>query len=323
MRVFLTGGTGFIGGRVAEQLRARGDEVVALVRSPQKADRLRRLGCELVQGDLSAAAAMRQGMQGCNGVIHCAAVYAVGIPKSAQPAMLRSNIEGTEHALDAAIEAKVPRIVYVSTVNVFGNTHGKVVDETYRRDLRRGFLTTYDEAKYRAHEVAEDRIVQGAPIVIVQPAGVYGPGDHSELGNVMRQVRKGRLPVIPFADMGIGFVHVDDVASGILLALDRGRIGESYVLAGTNATMRDLVQTTARICGRRVPRLAMPTALIKLSAPLGPIVGPLMGYPPNLREVISASDGVTYWASDQKARDELGFAPRSLEQGLRGTLAVG
>jgi nucleoside-diphosphate-sugar epimerase len=261
-------------------------------------------------------------MSGCDGVIHAAAVYAVGIPKSERAAMLRSNIEGTENVLDAAIAIEVPKIVYVSTVNVFGNTHGKIVDERYRRNLAEGWLTTYDEAKYRAHEVAEDRIVQGAPIVIVQPGGVYGPGDHSELGNMIEQTRKGMLPLIPFADMGIDFVHVDDVAAGLLLALDKGRIGESYVLAGQIGTMRDLVQTTAKVTGKRVPSGKMPTALIKLSAPFGPVIGPLLGFPPNMRELISASDGVTYWATDQKARDELGFAPRGLEQGLRDTLAA-
>jgi nucleoside-diphosphate-sugar epimerase len=136
------------------------------------------------------------------------------------------------------------------------------------------------------------------------------------------QTRKGRLPLIPFADMGIGFVFVDDVADGILLAFDKGELGQSYVLAGERGTMRDLVQTTARVAGRREPKRQMPTALIKMSAPLGPVIGPMLGFPPNIREAISASDGVTYWATDDKARRELGFSPRTLEQGLRDTLAA-
>src|SRR5262249_8719686 len=145
-------------------------------------------------------------------------VYKVGIPKAEQQAMLQANIDGTANALDAAIDAGAPRILYVSTCNIFGNTKGAVVDESYRRNLADGFLSTYDEAKYRAHEVAEDRIAKGAPIIVAQPAGVYGPNDHSELGNMIDQTRKGRMPLIPFPDMGIGFIHVDDVAAGILLA---------------------------------------------------------------------------------------------------------
>ncbi|HET9719187.1 MAG TPA: NAD-dependent epimerase/dehydratase family protein [Solirubrobacteraceae bacterium] len=322
MKAFVTGGTGFIGGRVVAKLRERGDEVVALVRSPERAEPLRALGCQLVAGDLGDAAGMREAMDGCDGVFHVAAVYKVGLPKSQRQALLDSNVQGTANALDAAVQAGVPRILYVSTGNVFGNTHGQVVDESYRRDLGEGFMSVYDEAKYRAHELALQRISQGAPIVIVQPGGVYGPGDHSELGNAIEMTRKGRLPMIPFAEMRMSFVYVDDVADGIILAFDRGQVGESYNLAGERATMRDLVQSTARLTGRREPRREMPTAFMRASAPLGPLIGPLLGFPPNFRELISVSDGVSYWMTDEKARTQLGFSPRGLEQGLRDTLAA-
>jgi nucleoside-diphosphate-sugar epimerase len=317
MRMFVTGATGFIGGRLAVQLRERGDEVVALVRNPAKAGRLQEIGCELVEGDLSSTDVMREAMKGCDGVFHVAAVYAVGIPKSQQAAMLRSNIEGTENALDAAIAAGVPRIVYTSTVGVFGNTGGKIVDESYKRDLSQGFLSTYDEAKYRAHEVALDRIAAGAPIVIVQPAGVYGPHDHSELGNMIRQSSKGLLPLIPFPKSAICVVHVDDVAAGHILAFDAGKPGESYLLTGEPATFKEIVQKSARAAGKWVPRIGLPTAVLKVSAPLGPLVGPVMGFNPNFREMVSASDGVTYLATDARARAELGFRPRSFDDGLR------
>lgn len=320
MRAFVTGGTGFIGGRLVAGLRERGDEVVALVRSPEKASGLRELGCQLVQGDLGDKDTMRRAMEGCDGAFHVAAIYKVGVPKSQRQAMLDANVDGTANTLDAAVEAGVPRIIYVSTGNVFGDTHGKVVDESYHRDLSEGFMSTYDEAKYRAHELALERISQGAPIVIVQPGGVYGPGDHSELGNAIEMTRKGRMPMIPFAEMRMSFIYVDDVADGIIRAFDRGQVGESYILAGERATMKDLVQTTARLVGRREPTREMPTAIMRASAPLGPVIGPLMGFPPNFRELISVSDGVSYWMTDDKARQELGFSPRSLEQGLRDTL---
>jgi dihydroflavonol-4-reductase len=315
----VTGGTGFIGGRLVRRLRERGDDVVALVRSPSKAAALRDSGCELVEGDLSDRDALQRGMEGADAVFHAAAVYKVGIPKSERDAMHEANVGGTENVLDAAIEAGVPRIVYVSTVNVFGNTQGQIVDESYERP-RDGYLSTYDETKYLSHQVAKDRIAKGAPIVIVQPGGVYGPGDHSELGNMMDQTRTGKLKLIPFPDLGLNLVHVDDVADGIVQAHDSGRIGESYVLGGQIATMRDLVQKTAEILGRKPPTRALPTAAVKAAIPIGPLVGKVMGYPPNLRETISASDGVTYWAKDDKARVELDYSPRDLETGLRQTL---
>ena len=322
MRAFVTGATGFIGGHVARKLRERGDDVVALVRSPDRATTLRELGCELVAGDLSDAPAIRRGCEGADSVFHIGAVYKVGIPSSEREPMWDANVRGTERVLDSAHEAGAKRIVYISTVNVFGNTHGELVDESYRRDEREGFLSWYDETKYRAHLVAENRIGKGYPIVVVQPGGVYGPGDHSEIGNMLEQAATGKLKLKMFPETGLMLVHVEDVAEGVLLAHDRGKIGEAYVLAGERARMGELVERAARIAGRKPPRATMPSALIKASAPLGRVVGPMMGFPPNLRELIRVSDGVTYWARDDKARSELGFQPRDLDTGLRQTVGA-
>jgi nucleoside-diphosphate-sugar epimerase len=319
MRAFVTGGTGFIGGRVVRRLRDRGDEVVALVRSPGKATDLAELGCELVEGDLTSAEAIRRGVQGCDAVFHIAAVYKVGIPASEREPMREANVHGTELVLDSAVEAGVKKIVYVSTIGVFGNTRGEIVNESYHHDGK-SFLSCYEETKYQSHEVANDRIERGAPIVIVQPGGVYGPGDHSELGNIIDQTRTGKLKMLMFAETGFNLVHVDDVAEGILLAHDRGQIGEAYVLGGEISTMGDLIRKVADISGREAPSREMPVSLMKMAIPIGPVVGKVMGFPPNLRELIRSSDGVTYWATDAKARRELGYAPRDMETGLRQTL---
>lgn len=321
MKAFLTGGTGFIGGRVATALRERGDDVVALARTPVRAGRLADLGCALVAGDLDDDAALRRGVDGCDAAFHVAAVYRVGVPSSERQAILDINVGGTERVLDAAIDAGVARIVHVSTINAFGNTRGQVVDESYQRPDG-DFLSVYDESKYRAHQVALDRIAHGAPVIIVQPCAVYGPGDTSELGTIVEQARSGRLHFVSFPSMGVAMAHVDDIAAGILLAHDRGRIGEAYVLGGEITTMRDIVAAAAETAGRRPPRLTMPAAMIKASIPLAPLVTRVMGLPPNLRELIRASDGVTYWARDDKARRELGYDARDLRTGLSQTFAT-
>jgi nucleoside-diphosphate-sugar epimerase len=222
--------------------------------------------------------------------------------------------------LDAAVDAGVGRIVYVSTGNVYGNTNGQVVDESYVRPQPPKFLSYYDRTKYEAHQVALDRIAKGAPIVIVQPGGVYGPGDSSELGNVIDQTRTGKLKLRMFPSSGFNFIYVEDVADGIMLAYDRGRIGESYNLAGEKATIGDLVDKTAELTRRKPPRITMPAWMMKLAIPIGPLVGKIMGFPPNLAELIRTSDGVTFWMTDEKARTELGFQTRDLETGLRQTL---
>jgi dihydroflavonol-4-reductase len=306
---------------VTRKLRERGDEVVALVRSPERASALRELGCELVEGDLSSEEAVGRGAEGCESVFHVGAVYEVGIPSSEHAAMFDANVSGTERVLDAAVEAGARRIVYVSTVNTFGNTRGQVVDESYRRPDR-DWLSYYDETKYLAHEIAQDRIASGAPIVIAMPGGVYGPGDHSQIGHMIEQAATGKLRARMFPEAGVMLSHVEDVAEGILLVHDRGRIGESYVLAGEQATMGELVDRVCSIAGRRAPRLTMPAAVLKASAPLGGVLGPALGFPPNVRELIKVSDNVTYWARDDKARRELGYAPRDLDTGLRQTLGA-
>lgn len=316
MKAFVTGGTGFIGQRVIRKLRDRGDQVVALVRDPAKAGNL---DAELVQGDLSSADAIRRGMEGADAVFHIAAVYKVGIPKKDQPAMEDANVRGTERILDAAKDAGVARVVYVSTGNVFGDTKGAVVDETYERDLGEGFLSFYDETKYRSHQIAKERIAAGAPVVIVQPGAVYGPGDHSELGNLIDQMRTGKLKMKMFPKSRFNFVFVDDVADGIILAHDKGQIGESYLLGGEVAAMDDLFEKASALMGKKAPRMSLPPAMAKASAPLGPVIGPMMGFPPNMKELVKTSD-VTITFRDDKARRELGYNGRSFEEGLRETI---
>ena len=325
MRAFVTGGTGFLGGRVVRKLRERGDDVVALVRTPSKAVHIRGLGCEIVEGDLSDEDIIRKAVVGCDAVFHIAAMYEVGIPESKQPAMYDANVKGTGRVLDASIDAGVGRIVYVSTVGVFGDTKGRVVDETYEREPT-GFLSYYEETKYFAHELAKDRIAKGAPVVIVQPGGIYGPGDPSVIGTLIGMVRRFGLPFLVFPDSGFNLVYVEDVAEGILLAHDRGRVGESYVLGGEIMSMRDALQRICRAAGKRVPTRVLPSALMRASTPLWPVVSRLTGLPPNAQELM-ANAGATFYATDAKARRELGYAPREGDAGLTelfgATLAPG
>jgi dihydroflavonol-4-reductase len=315
MRAFVTGGSGFIGQALVRALVARGDAVRALVRSRSRAESLAELGCEVVEGDLLSEADLASAIEGCDAAFHLAGVYRVGISAEERPAMLLANVTATERVLDAAHAAGVTRTVHVSTINAFGNTGYRVVDETFERPRPYRYVSFYDETKHLAHLAAQRRIEAGARIVIAQPGGVYGPGDHSEIGGVLRQAAEGRLPAITFGELGMNMVHVDDVAAGIVLAHDRGAIGQSYVLGGEITTMAELVRRVSAIAGRRPPRLSTPTWLLRGVAPLAGLAGR------NVGELISASAAVTYWATDAKARRELGYAPRDLESGLREVFA--
>lgn len=326
MKIFMTGATGFIGGATARLLTGQGHQLTCLVRDRSKASGLEDLGCTLVDGDLSSRPRLAEQMAGHDALLHNAALYEVGIPKDRIPVLRKANVEGTVNTLEAALEAGIPRVLYVSTCAAFGNTHREVATEDYRRpDLDNpdglDFTSVYEETKYEAHQIAKNLIkTRNLPCVIVQPAGVYGPDDHSELGATMSQFLDGKLPMVPFPEFGTGLTHVDDIAAGFALALDKGEVGESYILNEGNYTMRQALEAVGELAGRKVPKRNMPTPVLKALRPIGPLVGKIMDQPPNLAELISSADGVTFWADGSKARTELGWHPRDLKTGLRLTL---
>ena len=304
MRIFATGSTGFLGSVVADRLRARGDTVVSLVRDPAKAGLLRKSGREIVVGDLADPDALRRGCDGCDAVVHAGAIYEVGIGAPRRVQMYDANVTGTERVLAAALAAAVPKVVHVSSVIVFGDTKGAVVDETYRR--ADSYTSYYEETKTLAHRIAEGYVARGLPVVIAQPGQIYGPGDHSGIGAILRRAAAGKLPVLAFGDLGLDLAHVADVADGIVRLLDRGRAGQSYVLGGEVVRLRDAVRVAARLAGKPAPRFEVPAAILRLAARVRPDVA----------EVVRSADGVTFWASDAKARSELGYSPRSIREGF-------
>lgn len=303
----MTGATGFVMGAVARALRARGDAVVALVRNPSRATSLTALGCELVAGDVVDPTNAIPDLKRCDALVHGAAIYEVGITAERRQVMEATNVTGTRSILEAARAAGTPRIVYVSTIAAFGNTHGEVVAEGHEPTSPP--TSAYEDTKRRAHQIALDAARSGVPLLIVQPGGVYGPKDHSTVGANLRALAEGKLRYRAFEGVGLNFVHVDDLADGILRALDRGRLGESYVLGGQIATLGDAYRAVASATGRGLPPLVIPSAILR-------VAGRLI---PSMREVVSSADGVTFWATDAKARAELGTKPRDLETGMRDT----
>lgn len=307
----MTGATGFVMGAVARALRARGDTVVALARDPSRATSLSALGCELVAGDVVDPTNARDEIRRCDALIHGAAIYEIGVTPERRQVMEATNVTGTRSILEIARAAGTPRIVYVSTIAAFGNTHGTVVAEGYEPTSPP--TSAYEDTKRRAHEIALDAARGGVPIVIVQPGQVYGPKDHSAVGANFRALADGKLRYRAIESLGLNLVHIDDLADGIIRALDRGRLGECYVLGGEIATLGDAYRAVARATGRVLPRLVIPPAVLRL-------VGKLI---PSMSEVVASADGVTFWATDAKARAELGTKPRDLEIGMRDVFAPG
>jgi nucleoside-diphosphate-sugar epimerase len=317
MKYFVTGATGFIGNQVARQLTAAGHTVTALVRDPAKAHNLAQFGVQLAPGDITDQESMRAPMTGVDGVFHLAAWYKIGArDKSAAE---RINVGGTRNVLELMRELRIPKGVYTSTVAVFSDTHGQLVDESYRFNGQH--LSEYDRTKWRAHyEVALPLIQSGLPLVIVQPGVNYGPGDTSAIGGALRDYLQGKLPLVP-AQVAYCWAHVEDTARGHLQALERGRTGESYIIAGPNHTLVEALQLAEQITGFKAPRLQGAPGMLRLMSAVMGVIEKLLPVPEQYSaETLRVSAGATYLGSSAKAARELGFQARPLATGLRETL---
>jgi len=317
MRYFVTGATGFIGGRVVRQLREVGHEVRALVRDPSKAGDLSKLGVELYPGDIREPTTMRTPMAGVDGVFHIAAWYKVGSDEQAYAQSI--NVAGTRNVLQLMKTLKIPKGVYTSTVAVFSDTHGQLVDESYRYDGP--MLSEYERTKHEAHyRVALPMMEDGLPLTVVMPGVVYGPGDRSPLAEAFAQYLQGRLPVAPTGTR-FCWAHVDDIARGHILAMEKGQPGESYILAGEPYGFLEALQLAERITGRKAPRIHVPPAPLRALAKVMEKVERFVPVPGTYRsDALRSTAGVTFIARADKAHRELGWHSRPLEEGLRETL---
>ncbi|PIE81548.1 MAG: epimerase [Chloroflexi bacterium] len=312
MKAFVTGGSGFIGKQVVKKLLERNYEVVASARSPESTAVLEALGCTVVPGDITDIDSMRTGMAGSDVVFHIAAWYKLGNVDWLKAEAI--NVGGTRKVLRLAYELGIPKIIYTSTIAVFGDTKGKLVDETYFKGGP--FLTEYDRTKWLAHyKVAQPLIEKGAPITIVMPGGVYGPGDHSNIAHMMRMFYRG-LPALTGPELTITYAHVEDIAEGHILAAEKGKPGESYILAGPAISLGEMVDFWGHLTGKPAPLVRIPASFLQ---PFASSVGALSKILP-LPEVFSEDSikilGATYIAQANKAKTELGWQTRPLRAGM-------
>jgi dihydroflavonol-4-reductase len=317
MKAFITGGTGFVGGRVVQKLLERGDRVSALARSPKDIVDFQTRGIIPVPGDITNIESMRNAMRGSDVVFHIAGWYQFG-PRSRGVAE-KVNVDGTRNVLGLAHELGIPKIVYTSTVGIYGDTHGQLINEN--TPIPTGpFNSEFERTKWLAHvQVALPLIARGAPIVIVLPGGIYGPGDSSMVGDLMRRYYLRQIPVFSAPDFGLTFAHVDDIAEGHILAAEKGKAGESYILAGPAIYLRDMLRVWASILHRREPAWMIPTVLLKPFAPVVEALEPYLPIPEMFGSEPLRMLDVTYFARSDKARDQLGWHPRQVRPGMTET----
>lgn len=317
MKYFVTGATGFIGGRVARQLVAAGHEVIALVRNPAKAQDLSDAGIKLHAGDVTDKVSMRAGMEGADGVYHIAGWYKVGTRDTSPGRAI--NIDGTRNVLELMKELGIPKGVYTSTLAINSDTSGRLVDESYHFSGQH--ISEYDRTKAVAHrEVADPMIKAGLPLVIVMPGLVYGIGDTSLAHDTIIQYLTRRLPLVP-QKSAYCWGHLDDIANAHILAMDKGKAGETYIIAGPPHTLIEGLTIAEKITGIPMPGFKAPPGMLKAMSAIMGVVGSVVPLPETFSsEYLRVSAGVTYIGSNAKARRELGYDPRPLEVGLREIL---
>lgn len=317
MKYFLTGATGFVGGRVARQLVEAGHHVVAIARNPAKATDLTALGVEVRPGDVTERESLRAPMTGADGVFHVAGWYKVGVRDKSEAESI--NVQGTRNVLETMRDLGIPKGVYTSTLAVNSDTHSQLVDESYRFDGPH--LTVYDQTKWAAHhQVAQPLIEAGLPLVVVMPGMIYGPGDTSSLRDAWIQFLQRRLPVAP-QQTGFCWAHVDDIARAHILAMEKGQPGQTYIIAGPPHRFTEALDLAATITGVPAPRLRPSPGVMKTLAAVTGAIETIVPMPPSYSaEYLRTVAGVTYWGDNARARRELGYAPRPLNEGLTETL---
>jgi len=313
MKYFVTGATGFLGNVLAKKLRENGHEVYASVRSLDKAQDLQAAGVKLFQGDVTDKESMRAAMMGVDGVYHVAGWYKVGTKDKSDG--VKVNIQGTRNVLELMQELKIPKGVYTSTLAINSDTHGHLADENYRFVGKH--LSEYDRTKAAAHDIAKEFIEQGLPLIIVQPGLIYGPGDTSSVRTSLLNLFKGQLPMLPRKTAQC-WAHVDDIVTGHILAMEKGKVGESYIICGERYETLEAFRLAAKVAGKREPAPAAPEVMKVMSM----LVKPFDSLLPDeyTSEGLRVIAGVTYIGDNSKAKRELGYDPRPVSDGWTETV---
>jgi nucleoside-diphosphate-sugar epimerase len=321
VKIFITGGTGFIGTRLTERLVNQGHNVVLLLRDPNKVSESYGAKASFVSGDLFDLDALKKGMAGCDWVFHMAAYTK---PWSKDPTVpFRTNVTGTVNVIEAAIQSNVKKVVITSTGGTMGfSKDGKLVDELTNADPV--YHTEYEKNKAEAEKIAIGYSRKGIHVVIVNPTRVYGPGKLSESNSLAKLIRlyiSGLWRIIPGNGEAIGnYVFIDDVVEGHILAAREGRNGERYILGGENLTFRELFNVIGETAGRKRIVVPLPIIFIKIIISVMGFITKITGMSPLItREWIDKYMNNWIMSSD-KAVNELGYKTTHFREGVRQTI---
>jgi dihydroflavonol-4-reductase len=319
MRALVTGANGFVGSAIARALCDTGWQVRALVRSGSDGRNLERLAVETVRGDITDGASLDAALEHCDALFHAAADYRLWTPDPQR--LYRTNVQGTRNVLEAARRTRVARIVYTSSVATIGLPPDGSPGTEQTPVRLAAMIGHYKRSKFLAEELVREFARGGLPVVIVNPSTPIGPGDvrPTPTGRLVLDAALGRMPA--YVDTGLNIVHVDDVAAGHLRALERGRVGEHYILGGENLTLKEILTAISRLAGRKPPHVRLPRAALLPFALAAELIARVTG-----RETRLTLAGVRmaakpmYFSSDKAVR-ELGYSWRPPGEAFADALA--
>ena len=316
MKAFVTGATGFVGSHVAELLQQQGAELRLLVRHGSRTENIDFLRAERVQGDLNDFASLRKGMSGCDAVFHVAADYRLWVrdPDS----MYRANVDGTLAVMDAARIENVKRVVYTSSVATMGFfSDGTVVDEQTPVDLSH-MIGHYKRSKFMAEQAALAAGRAGSPVVVVNPTTPIGERDikPTPTGRIVVDFLNRNFPA--YVDTGLNLADVKEVARGHLLAWEKAKPGERYILGGENLTLKQILDKLSAISGLPSPSMKVPHGVALGFAAFDELItGYLRGKEPRATVEAVRMGRKKMFASSAKAERELGYRVLAVQDALR------
>jgi len=320
MKILVTGGTGFIGKNLVRRLLEAGHQVRALARPTSNRSGLPP-EVELALGDVTDSGSLRAAARGCQAAFHLAGLVKTWSPD--RQLFDRVNVSGLANLIDSAREAGLSRVVYTSTFMALGPTDGRVADEA-QQHAEGVYCNDYERSKALADRLALQAAAEGFPIVLLYPGVVYGPGEMTDGNIVVKMVRdhlRGRLPgVVGPGDRRWSYAYVADVVAGHLAALEKGRLGERYVLGGENATNDQLFKLVEELTGKPAPRIHIPYSLAAFMGRAALGLAWLTRIPPLLTHEVVEVFRHEWAYSSAKAERELGYRPTPLREGLRRTL---
>ncbi|MER3446939.1 MAG: hypothetical protein C4291_08895 [Candidatus Dadabacteria bacterium] len=317
MKAFVTGGTGFVGGHLVKRLVRDGVSVKALVRDLSKADELKRLGVEIVTGDTTDKASLKGVMRDCDVFYHLGNIARWWLPDKGM--YYKINVEGTKNALLEALKENVGKVIFTSSLAAIRQPKGEIATEETEHKM--DFESQYGRSKFLAEkEVMRIHRELGLPVVILNPGVVIGPGDLKTFGRTIIDILNGNLKAVMFEDSIIPLVYIDDTIEGHILATEKGKPGERYILVGDNVKIGDVFKMISKISGVPLPERRISPSVLKIIAHISEIKSFFTGKPPKL-----AVDGIRAMeigaaGSNRKTREELELKFTPLEEALRKTI---